>query len=464
MHSTRSKRKHKSRKYDTYSEVSATSSRYSRKHLSEDEPLSPKAAVEYDYPKDDPTVKPMKWFDPYSMYPYSSIFIIGPKGTGKTTIMRYLIEFIGASFDLCVGFNPTEASNQAMKKMCCAGYIHRKFDPVVLRRLIETNEALIDQTRYNLEQAGFDKKARAKVKREYQRLFLIFDDCFEDRLTVKEINDLAKDDDWYRKESAINYKFRTNRIIAKLTVNGRHKKTALLATTQSVMFFDKSQRANCNIAMLTMITDEAELEATYQVVAKPFFDNVNIFRAALAQYTADHHVMVILVNAVGSSSTKFEDCVFRFKAEPLPDRRFAKKIFRDISDLKQKDELIESREREIRRIAEKGFDDDKPMAAYKSSTKIKPVFPIFVPENPAFKPTPRGTFGHKIITSGYSSKKSSKRSSKSVASSKKSYKKSKRSEASSASSSARKERIKRISDTIVDDRRHVPFNRFGRVG
>jgi hypothetical protein len=236
------------------------------------------------------------------IYPYSLIFLIGKRNTGKTVLIRdlcynfYLHKLQeGESIDFALCFSPTEDTQGAFASFIPYCNIYPQYREDVVLQLMETQRAL-------LKKNGHTKNC-----------LIIIDDCAYDKKL---------------------FKSETMRL---LCMNGRHLKIMLLLSVQYCMDIPTAVRGNIDLTLALRDNTYANKEKYY----KNFFGqfkNLHQFIEAFDTLTNNYGAIVSINN---SHSTNLEETIFWYRADPdsLPKKfRLGKPIFWQLSDICYKEE------------------------------------------------------------------------------------------------------------------------------
>lgn len=311
-----------------------TSSGDRRRRFDDDDPV---AAVDYsgdrhghgysgdpyddDVAGDPLNVVDIQDFDFDHMYPFATVGIIGPRGSGKSTAVRTIMNKFGRKFHLTVGFNPTEAANKTFRGVVLDSLIHTEFNPGPLRRLIEVQEGAVSET-MRLRELEVDKlvkdgvsvdeaEEKARKIRLHKHLAILMDDCFGDVPTKEYIKTRGRDDPKFR-DVLDSFAVGRNESLNKIFRNGRHLKVLLLIISQEPRAFGSTQRANFSYVFLYDM-EYGERQKAWEDYGK-MFPTYSEFSKALDECTKDRGCMVIdKTNQLERDLTKR---VFRFRGDP----------------------------------------------------------------------------------------------------------------------------------------------------
>ena len=230
-----------------------------------------------------PLVLKIKEFSPELIKPNSDsmydgdqtgmkITVIGKPGTGKTSLITYLLYMKRNVFPAGLVMCGTEDSNGHYRKIFPSTFVYNKLDENVV--------------------SNFVKRQRiAKSHLENPWCVLLLDDCTDDP------------------------KILSKPLFQGLYKNGRHWKMLFILSLQYCMDIKPSIRTNIDgtfILRETNLRNRRSLWENYAGVVPDF----NMFCELLDELTEDHHAIYIH-NA--TKSNKLEDCIFWWKVPKLDD-------------------------------------------------------------------------------------------------------------------------------------------------
>lgn len=214
-------------------------------------------------------LKILRW-DPLQLVPTSTIFLIGRRGTGKSTLLRdiaYNLHLSG-KIDIAIGMSPTEDSTESLgtfipKSLIYTGYCERK-----LQQIMDTQSLMW------------------KRGRGYQ-IALFLDDCIYDRSILK------------------------TKTFRELMMNGRHRRITLILAAQYCMDLPPSTRTNIDVVIMARDNIVSNKKKLYEQFCG-FFQTQNDFNKTFTATTNNFEVMV--VDNKTSQSNDLSDCVRWYKA------------------------------------------------------------------------------------------------------------------------------------------------------
>jgi len=228
-----------------------------------------------------PITLKIKEFSPDLIQPNSSsmyhadqggmkITVIGKPGTGKTSLITYLLYMKRNVFPAALVMIGTEDSNGHYKKIFPSTFIFNKLDEVTLTNFVR-------------------RQRIAKAHLENPWAVLLLDDCTDDP------------------------KLFNKPLYQGLYKNGRHWKMLFILSLQYCMDIKPVIRTSIDgtfILRETNLKNRRSLWENYAGVVPDF----NMFCELLDTLTEDHHAIYIH-NA--SKSNRIEDCVFWWKVPPM---------------------------------------------------------------------------------------------------------------------------------------------------
>jgi len=202
----------------------------------------------------------------------SKIVIIGKPGTGKTTMITSLLYEKSHVFSMGVAMSGTEDSNGHYSKIFPSAFVFNSLDKPVIEQFVK----------------------RQKLAKEHLQNpwgILLLDDCTDD---PKLFNDP---------------------LFLGLYKNGRHWKMLFILSLQYSLDIKPAIRTNIDgtfILRETNLKNRRVLWENYAGVIGDFQQFCDIMDQLTDDYTA-----LYIHNA--TTSNKMEDCVFWYKAKPVPD-------------------------------------------------------------------------------------------------------------------------------------------------
>lgn len=198
------------------------------------------------------------------------ILIIGKRNSGKTTLMKGLINDIKDQFNIVMAFSPTDDTNQALSGMMPPSLVHREINESLIKNLVET------------------QRRQWKPPHEGKHVLLILDDMAHER------------------------KFMDSKIFKELAFNSRHLKITLILTLQYSMACGPAIRANVD-AVFTMAE---RMQANRKRLYDGFYGLMSFpeFNTVMDSATNNYEALVLYNR---TTSNRLEDSLFWWKA-PAP--------------------------------------------------------------------------------------------------------------------------------------------------
>ncbi len=209
------------------------------------------------------------------------IVIIGKKDTGKSFLVRDILFNTQDCFPIGTVISGTEVANEFFQHMVPSKFIHDKYSPEIVTKVIQRQLAL--------------KQARNKSKvggnsNVDPRAFLILDDCLYDSSWIK--------------EESTRYVF----------MNGRHVDLSTMITMQYPLGITPNLRTNVDFVFIMRENILGNRRRIYENYAG-MFPTFEMFCQFMDQCTENFECLVICNNV---PSNKLEDQVFWYKASDHP--------------------------------------------------------------------------------------------------------------------------------------------------
>jgi hypothetical protein len=208
-------------------------------------------------------------FDPTTIAPERVVVIIGKRNTGKSVLIKDLMNF-KKSIPAGVVCSGTEEGNGYFKSWVPDIFIYNDFDKSAVERLIERQRRM------------------CKKYGKAQNAFVILDDCMYDK------------------------KFLREKCIRSLFMNGRHWSIFLLMSAQYMMDLPPDLRTNIDYVFVLRENIMQNRERLWKAFFG-IFPTFDMFCSVLNECTENFECLV-LDNT--SKSNRIEDVVFWYKADP----------------------------------------------------------------------------------------------------------------------------------------------------
>lgn len=196
-----------------------------------------------------------------------NIAVIGPKLSGKTTLMKDILSHLAGSVHVALLCSPGEVYRDVEEK----AWISQSYDPEVVERFVDI--------------------ARSRHASTPRKL-LVLDDCFQTRESL----DLDKNVRW-------------------LFLNGRHIKATTILALQDASVLSPVMRGNLDFAFLLREPDIDKRRFLFAHYAE-FFPSFDAFCQVFDQCTTDNECLVIDMGAAARSN-KLEDQVLWYRGPGL---------------------------------------------------------------------------------------------------------------------------------------------------
>lgn len=221
---------------------------------------------------------PIKQFKFEDMCPNPSIVIIAKRGSGKTWLVRALLEFF-KNIPVGVVIAETDRMNGFYKNFISDSYIHYEYKSKILEKLLIRQEKMIE--------LNIEKNKQGKYFDD--RSFIVMDDCLGDKKT------------WCN-----------DTLLRKLLYNGRHYHIMYILTMQYSLGIQPELRSNFDYIFLLADDFGSNQKRLFDHYAG-MFPSFDAFKQVFSTLTNDFSAMVI-----NNKSTKsISDKVYWYKAPDL---------------------------------------------------------------------------------------------------------------------------------------------------
>lgn len=171
-------------------------------------------------------------YDPEAMLsPDSIVLVVGPRSSGKTTFMKYLLFCMRHKLDNAVAFIPTADTRAEFEEFMPRCNVYAEFTEARLRTIVSAQKQIHDAQ---------VKKHGATGATQLRRLGIILDDCM------------------FKKREFDNDTCRN------ITMNGRHDNLFFLNGIQYIVNFPKEQRSQLDVAVVFPVSGVAFLKAVWE--------------------------------------------------------------------------------------------------------------------------------------------------------------------------------------------------------
>jgi hypothetical protein len=200
-------------------------------------------------------------YDPNRMKPDATVLVVGPRRTGKSTLVLDLLYSLREHIFASIAQTPTCETAEELSKIIPWSCIHDDFDPAALERAVNAMKQLVNT----------DRKLAAKLGGEKDRriLLVLLDDCMADPKNLK-------------------YK-----VIQDIFYNGRHYDLFFLNVMQQMMDMPPKFRTNTDIIICTYDSAPDNQERLWRYFFKTAYPRLEQFRRVYAAVTANFGCIVL---------------------------------------------------------------------------------------------------------------------------------------------------------------------------
>jgi hypothetical protein len=216
---------------------------------------------------------PFKTLEMNDLVPNPAIVIIAKRGSGKSCIIKSIMEAQKDNIYVWVIISLTEHVNPFYSKFYPNTFIYDKYDNKIFEKIINRQEKI---------------KHNPKINPKYRRLGLIMDDCLAD----------AKE-------------WATNNTLKEIMMNGRHYDITYILTMQYLMGISPQLRGNFDYVILLKEDSPNTIKKIFDNYAG-IFENYQEFRRVFEKLTDNYSAMIIVKRDVNK---KLQDKIFHYKAK-----------------------------------------------------------------------------------------------------------------------------------------------------
>lgn len=247
-------------------------------------------------------------FDTSTMKPDAVVFVIGKRGTGKSTLIRDIIYHNKHKFNAAMGMSPTEVMTHDLARFIPPSCLYDSFSETALQRLL-------------------NHQRRIGNKKDMRSVCLIMDDCAYDRAVFKK------------------------KPFRETIMNGRHSKLFVINAVQYMLDVPPDTRCNIDYVFATrenIIDNQVKLWKYFFGV----FSDFQSFSNTLKECTKGFDCIVMDAT---SRSGELTDSVFWYTADDsLPEFRLGDDVFWELDRKYHREQVIEDDEGpSVRRISKK---------------------------------------------------------------------------------------------------------------
>ena len=225
---------------------------------------------------------PINEFDLNSMVDHPSIVMIAKRGSGKSWVVRAILQFFSKKVPVGIIISPTDRMSSFYSKFIPYTYIYYTFQSETIERLLTRQKDIIKR----------QKERQKDGKDTNTRTFIVMDDC------------LSSKGDWAKDPA-----------ISELLFNGRHYHIMYILTMQFPLGIKPELRCNFDYVFLLADDTVGNQKRIYEHYAG-MFPNFEAFRQVFVQLTADFGSMVIVNRGVRNN---FLEKVYYYKAPSCGD-------------------------------------------------------------------------------------------------------------------------------------------------
>ncbi len=208
------------------------------------------------------------------MAPDTTVVVLGPRGSGKTVFMKWLMYCMRKKLDVAAVFCPTRDTREEYHQFIPKSHVYPEYSKIRLGAIYETQRKLHEQ----VTQSGHGSKLN--------NLGIILDDCMFDKEEVK------------------------GKAIRAIMMNGRHENVFFVNAVQYVVDFPKDLRSQVGVLVVFPLSG-LFLKSAYDHMLNGAFDS---YEECVATFGAlrEHECLVFDANA----KAKKRPYLFFCKANP----------------------------------------------------------------------------------------------------------------------------------------------------
>ena len=221
------------------------------------------------------------------------VVLIGKRKSGKSFLIRDLLHS-KSSFPIATVISSTESANGFYSKMIPSIFIHNKFSDELVGNVLKRQNMVVGQNKERHKQG---------IPPVDDRMVFVMDDM------------MASKNSWIRSEN-----------ISTMFCNGRHYRCLFMLSLQYVMGIPPDLRNNVDYVFLLRENIHKSRKKLYDNWAG-MFPKFQMFESVLNECTQNYECIVIKNNSL---SSKIEDCVFWYKAEPHPEFQVCQQKYWDM--------------------------------------------------------------------------------------------------------------------------------------
>ena len=221
-------------------------------------------------------------FDLNLMVEHPSIVMIGKRGSGRSWVVRAILQFFSKKVPVGIIISPTDKMSSFYSKFIPDTYIYYTFQSETIERLLSRQKDIIKM----------QKERQKDGKDTNTGTFIVMDDC------------LSLEGNWEK-----------DPVISELLFNGRDYHIMYILTMQFPLEIKPEIRCNFDYIFLLAEDSLGNQKKIYEHYAS-MFPNFDAFRQVFVQLTADFGSMVIANKEVRNN---FLEKVYFYKAPACGD-------------------------------------------------------------------------------------------------------------------------------------------------
>lgn len=237
-------------------------------------------------------------YDPVTQLdPAYTVLLFGPRGSGKTVMMKYLLKCVANKLDLAVAFIPTSDTRKEFEEHIPKCFVYPEFDLEAFQRILKSQHEIAELVDSASAKAKMEGTGQTPTR--LRRIGIIMDDCMFDKRATK-----STEMRW-------------------LFMNGRHEHFFHMNAVQYVMDISMDIRTNIDLVVVFPTSSPKIVERLRENLLTCFEkdeDLVDVFQNGLKK----HEALVFDRRAF----ERKEPFLFYCKAEyPLPNFRVGNDYF-----------------------------------------------------------------------------------------------------------------------------------------
>jgi hypothetical protein len=200
-------------------------------------------------------------FQPHNMQPDATILFVGPRRSGKSTLVMDLLFWLRNHIHAAIAQTPTCETQQELGKVMPWSCVHDDFDDTSLTRAINAMRQLVDTERQIAAKDGRNPDKRI--------LLVLLDDCMADSKNMRK------------------------KIIQDIFYNGRHYDIMFINVQQYIMDMPNKLRTNIDVIIATYDSTPDNQERLWKYFFKTAFPDEREFYRAYQKITSNYRAIVL---------------------------------------------------------------------------------------------------------------------------------------------------------------------------